>query len=53
MTLALSISLVVAEPGVLVVLPVLLVLLDVKDERSFLRFVWERLRRRSRTTTEG
>lgn len=51
-TLALSGWLVRVEPGVLFALPALLVLLDVKDERSFLRLVWARLRGRW-THTDG
>jgi hypothetical protein len=46
-TLVLSGWLIWAAPGVVVVLPLLLLLLDVKDERSFLRFLWERLRVRA------
>ena len=45
-TLVLSGVLIWAAPGVMVVLPVLLVLLDVKDDRSSLRLAWERVRGR-------
>ena len=41
-TLALSAWLIVVEGGIAAVLPVVLVLLDVKDERSFLRWAFER-----------
>ena len=43
-TLALSAWLIVVEGGIAAVLPVVLVLLDVKDERSFLRWAFERKR---------
>src|ERR1700712_162815 len=52
-TLVLSGWLIWAQPGVMAVLPVLLVLLDIKDERSFLRFAWERLRGRRPGSTNG
>ena len=53
MTLVLSGVLIWAEPGVVVLLPVLLVLLDLKDDRSFLRFTREHLRARRRARTDG
>jgi hypothetical protein len=43
-TLVLSAWLIWVEGGIAVVVPVVLVLLDVKDERSFLRWAYERLR---------
>ncbi len=52
-TLALSGWLVGIEPGVLFALPALLVLLDVKDERSFLRYVWARLRGQGTRSVDG
>lgn len=47
-TLVLSAVLIWVEGGAAVFLPVLLVLLDVKDDRSFLRFALDRLRGRTR-----
>jgi hypothetical protein len=43
-TVALSAWLIWVEGGIAVVVPLVLVLLDVKDERSFLRWAFERLR---------
>jgi hypothetical protein len=43
-TLALSAWLIWVEGGIAVAVPVVLVLLDIKDERSFLRWALERLR---------
>jgi hypothetical protein len=43
-TLALSAWLIWVEGGIAVAVPVVLVLLDIKDERSFLRWAFERLR---------
>ena len=53
LTLMLSGWLIWVEPGVMFALPALLVMLDLEDERSFLRFAWEGLRQRRRARTDG
>ncbi len=52
-TLLLSGWLIWLNPGVMFAAPVLLVVLDLKDERSFLLPAWKRLRAGRRARTDG